>query len=392
MIRLSKTWVFLIAQVVLLLAMVGIVPARMYGLRPEASFPNLRPEPRSVGPLYDVPEMISDTELREVLERLVPRFAGAKPRTNHVDHALRFWGADAEFNDEGCLSGAAMRDLLLNHRRFAESWGSSEKPLLVDSENGVVVRVEPSLSAASHVDHTIASLAEVGTPLDFPVTTPVGSTDYRALIQASLRNFSLNQVEHEWSALTYALMLQATDKWMTREGQEISFDRLAERSMRQVLQQGVCYGNHRLHELVVLLRVDDQEKILSETMRSKIVSYLQAVSQLLARTQHPEGYWDGLWTGLGTQTPEQNLPDGELSEKIIVTGHVLEWLALAPAEVQPSTEVKVRASRWLVNTILEMSSEQIQANFPYLSHAGRALALWRGQTPAQVLRSGNTKP
>jgi hypothetical protein len=362
------------------------VPGRLHSLAPESSFPELRPEPLTVGPLYDCPEMLSDAELRQVLEKLKPRLAGAKPRINHVDHALRFWGADAEFDDESCLSGAAMRDLLSNHQRFAQVWGSAARPLLLNEETGVRVRVDQNPSASSHTDHTIAALAEVGTPLDHPVITPGGRTDFRAMIEGSLRSFSLNQVEHEWSGLTYALFLVEANQWQTTEGQEITFDRLAERSMRQEFQQGVCYGNHRLHELVVLLRVDDQHKILSESMRSKILDHLKAVTQTLARTQQAGGYWDGLWAGVTSQTPEQNLPSAELSERIIVTGHVLEWLALAPEADQLPLESRIRASRWLVETILAMDSEKVTVNYPFLTHAGRALSLWRGKFPAQAIR------
>jgi hypothetical protein len=380
-----KSRIFLAVQAVILIAAVGVVPARVHRLRPEATFPELRSEPLTVGPLYDCPEIVSDAELQRVLQKLQPS-VGAQPRVNHVEHALRMWGTDAEFDDEAYLSGAAMRELLVDHQRFAQAWGSAARPLLLNDDTGVRVRVEQHAAASSHVDHTIASLAEVGTPLDHPVLTPAGRMDFRSMIEASLRNFSLNQVEHEWSGLTYALVLTPGENWRTAEGQEITFDRLAERSMRQELQQGVCYGKHRLHELVILLRVDEEQKILSAAVRNNIVDHLKSAVQTLVRTQHADGYWDGQWSGVASQTPEQNLPNGELSERIIVTGHALEWLALAPIEIQPPPEVRIRAGRWLVGTIRAMDSETVRANFPFLTHAGRALALWRGQTPAQSLR------
>jgi hypothetical protein len=37
-----------------------------------------------------------------------------------------------------------------------------------------------------------------------------------------------------------------------------------------------------------------------------------------------------------------------------------------------------------VRTITELSDENIQKNNSFLSHAGRALALWRGVLPHQV--------
>jgi hypothetical protein len=38
----------------------------------------------------------------------------------------------------------------------------------------------------------------------------------------------------------------------------------------------------------------------------------------------------------------------------------------------------------LARTVEEMSAEDVQSNYTFLTHAGRALALWRGVRPADV--------
>src|SRR5690606_25666492 len=162
---------------------------------------------------------------------------------------LRFWGVEATFDDPACLSGVEMRELLLDHRQYGAAWGSEQKPFLIPTAAGIRVRMQEGDATASHVDHTLACLAEVGTPLDFPVLTPAGETRLRALFDQSLRDFRLNQLEYEWSTLAYALYLPPTRRWFSSEGQEITFDRLARRLMRQRLSLGVCRGHHRLHTL-----------------------------------------------------------------------------------------------------------------------------------------------
>lgn len=377
---------FVALQLVLLGAAVGAAAYRVRIVDAPLALPALRSAPLGVGPTYDYDVVVSDEQLRRVLLRLRPVFEGDKTRINHVDHALRFWTAAAEFDDPRFMSGEDMRRLLTDHRRFAEVYGPERKPLLIDEPAGVDVREREGPASASHVDHTLAGLAEVGTPLDFPLTTPTRQTTYRAMLEQSLREFSLNQDEYEWSALTYVLYLPPVRSWITTEGQAVSFDRIAERIMREDLPQGVCLAHHRMHALVMFLRVDDETPILSPEVRQRIVAYLQGVTQALVRNQHPDGFWNIDWPFSPAKTSEPTDAEGDrLSDRIIATGHPLEWWALAPEEIHPPRHVLAAAGQWLVRTVDGLSDEQIGEHFTFLSHAGRALALWRGKTPPEVL-------
>jgi hypothetical protein len=351
----------------------------------EKTPPVPRNEPLRVAPRYDEPDVVSDEQLARVLEKLKPRLRGKKPKINYVDHALRFWGVEAVFDDPECLSGVEMRELLLDHRQFADAWGPKTKPFLVPDTYGVEFRTQEGNATASHVDHTLAGLAEVGTPLDYPIYTPKGERRLREVLQQSLHDFSLNQTEYEWSALSYALYLPPVKRWFSTEGQEITFDRLADRIMRQRLAQGVCRGNHRLHTLVMLLRIDEQVPILSEDGRQQIVAYLQDATRRYVESQHEDGYWDGTWPGEEWDGPQAGFTaQNPLAERILVTGHVLEWWSLSPREILPSHDVVVRAGQWLVRAIDAMTDSQVKADYTFLSHAGRALTLWRGHFPAEL--------
>jgi hypothetical protein len=356
--------------------------------------PPLRSTPIALGPVYNSPEysvVISDEQLSRVLARLRPRLAGNKTKINAADHALRFWGAEARFDDQRFTSGADLRTLLTDHRRFRELYGEAgdQKPLLIDRTPGVRVRVLEGDGSSTHQDHTVASLAEVGTALNFPVRTPAGQSTYRAMVEQVLRDFSLNQVEYEWSTMTFALFLPPTTSWQSGEGQQISFDRLAERIMRQEQPQGVCFGNHRLYALVVLLRVHEISPILSQETRAAIVEYLRDMTQRLVKNQHEDGFWNAQWP---TTKPASRAPteaEGDrLSDRIIATGHALEWWAMTPrelaAEIQPPRHVLASAGQWMVGTVDRMSDDEIGEHFTFLSHAGRALALWRGKRPHEV--------
>ena len=376
---------FLLVQVGVLGTAVGVCRAKLAESEARARLPALRQAPRQIGPLYDDPGVASDEQVRAVLYRLRPRLRGPKPTINHVDHALRFWGVEAEFRDPGCLSGAEMREILLRHGKFAQVWGKETQPLLSGDTKGLLIRTMQGLATSGHVDHTLGCLAEVGTPLNYPVETPNGSSTVRSILEASLRRFSLNQEEYEWSALAYALYCNSAAPWISLERQEISFDRLAERIMREELPRGVCFGQHRLHTLVIFLRVDEDQRILSPECRARVIGHLREVVALLSAGQDPQGCWNDAWAEGTPPAPEEHEregPFGSLARRLLATGHILEWLALAPEEVQPPRGVVRRAGQGLCRTVAAMSDEEIHQHYTVLTHVGRGLALWRGRLPS----------
>ena len=70
-----------------------------------------------------------------------------------------------------------------------------------------------------------------------------------------------------------------------------------------------------------------------------------------------------------------------LHDKLLVTGHQLEWLALAPDEVQPPRETVIRAAQWLARTLTEMDQKDLVDAYGPYTHAARALCLWRSADP-----------
>lgn len=388
--RLSTT-TFLGLQVVLLGGFLGFGFARFEALEAELALPTIRQKPLEIRPLYDDPSVVSDQQLRRVLRRIGVVYRGAETSIGHVDHVFRMWGPTPQPPSKGLMSGLQMRTLLTDQRELALTYGDEVNPLLIDDGRGVRVRAFEGVASSPHVDHTLASLAEVGTWSDFPITTSIRRTTLSDMLEQSLRDFHLDQQEYEWSAAAYALFLPPVNRWRSADGQEVTFDRLAGRLMREELPSGVCAGNHRLHSLVLILRADDQmmaegaARLLSEGRRSEVVSFLREVTDRYVRHQHEQGFWNWDWPRSKPTSVEATDVEGDrLSDRLIVTGHVLEWWSLAPEQVQPPRPVVARAGQWLVSVVDRLDENQIQAFGSYLSHAGRGLALWRGLLPAEV--------
>ena len=174
------------------------------------------------------------------------------------------------------------------------------------------------------------------------------------------------------------------------------------------LELGPCNGLHRLEAMVVLYRADEQLHQLPEKTRQKMLAHMKAVSNLVVASQHEEGYWNRSWprgakafdiVKQPSSDPAKPNKAGETAEapkkietplhdKLLVTGHHLEWLALAPEEVQPPRETIVRAGQWLAKTLVEMDQKELTAAYGPYSHAARALCLWRGVEPIDAWKKG----
>lgn len=377
----KRTALFVASQ----LAMVFVATVvACYGLNDSVkhhNLPEFADKPLNVRPQYDDPRVVGDAQLQQLLAKLVPPSLKEFPKVNHIDHALRFWGLEARFANPDLPSGTEMRDFLVDDKFFLGTSKGKARSLMRERSTGVSFRTQEGRNTSSHEDHTLATLAEIGTPLSFELKTAAGPRPLRAALVHALRTFALDQPEYEWSTIIFALYQVQQDDWRTHEGRRISWDRIAERLMRQRMGQGCCYGGHRLFTLTILLRLDAEHQVLfTDDIRSEIVEHLWDATQRLVANQSPEGAMDGRWPG------EPILKDDKLSsigQQLLSTGHALEWWAMAPEEVQPPRENVVRAGQWMAAKILSLSEKQVRDNYTFLTHAGRALVLWRGKFPAE---------
>lgn len=349
-----------------------------------------RETPLRVSSLYNDPELVSDAELAAVLRQVRPQFAPEHLSPNHVEHALRIWGVDATFADKNVMSGAALKDFLVNHGHYLASWGTDHKPLLIEENEGVRIRWGKLDGASVHHDHWLASLTEAGVRLDEPVYMPSHKQKTIGdVLQQALRDFQLDERETEWSAMAFGLWLPPIRSWQTQDGRELSFDLIAERLMRGTDRIGVCHGTHRVYSLALLTRLDDEYRILQPQTRSKVIAHLAHVRDLLVASQFPDGHWPSNWSE-GADALANPIDDA-LFRKVIATGHHLEWLALVPEELHPPRENIRKAAKWAIQTTVEQPTSAILSRYTFYSHVGGAMSLWRSQRASDFWRAWEAK-
>ena len=339
----------------------------------------------TVESLYDDAEVVSDEELAAVLKKILPRFSRDHLRPNLVEHALRTWGCDIEFMNPDIISGPKMKEFLTDMATFVDSWGKNAKPLMIANDDGIRVPFAEDRSGSVHHDHTLAALTEAGLSLDDSVFTTAREMHVRNIVIEALTDFRLDERETEWSVLSFALWLapQKTATWHNGEGRRITFDMLADRLMRNHKRDGVCLGTHRVYSLMLLVRLDDQNRghLITHETRAQIMRYLTSVRDLIVASQRADGSWTSNWTD-GVES-ETNSDSGEgLSKRVIATGHHLEWLSIAPIELHPPREQIQKAADWLIANVEATPQDQVDANYTFYSHVGKALAMWRHTSPA----------
>ena len=368
-----------------LIVVAALVIFHFVAIRPqEPAIVLPRNQPVTIGPRFTDPRVVTYEQLAAVLERVKPP---ANPvSTNNFVHALRLWGPAADFGDATIPNGRALHDYFLDDVAFRKLAGDAAPPLYARGADGITVRsyddqLTDQTTSSVHTDDLLATLAETGTPLDAPLRLRDGDARVADLLTAALSRFHLEQFEYEWTTIAYARYVFPQRQWRNKYGERIDVDSLVAEIVSAPPQLGPCNGLHRLEALVVLYRADEEFHALKPRTKLQMLLYMKRASNALVEAQTAEGYWTRQWPqGAAAATPaKENAPS--LHDKLLVTGHHLEWLALAPEEVQPPRETVVRAAQWLARALVEMDEKDLLEAYGPYSHAARALCLWRGVEP-----------
>jgi hypothetical protein len=386
----------------------GRTPLRTDG-EPAATFMVLD-EPRRIDPV-PVPGIITRQELDRVLTVVRPSFSPRrmvnKVPLSLILHSLRLWGQEVEFptDPEGLeprwtLGSRRMIATLLDNQEFLKTSRVMSAGLLARSPHGIQVLSTANanfgaLDTSTHFGKLLQVMAEIGMPSRQPVRTGDG---YVATLREVAQDEAARVVAgSELDFVVCGLSRYARDgrAWKNRFGQRRSLDGLTQELLDRPTGVGSCGGVHQLHALTILLRVDAQRPILSAPVRDRIRARLAEVSRVLAYSQRADGSWPWEWPKLVKGGKPQEVPNPyrrEVVVDLVVVGHHLEWMALAPPELRPPAETISMAARFLVRSWPQCAAavEMDWHVFNPLTHAARALWLLSGETNIRTYALGTT--
>lgn len=335
-------------------------------------------------------DCVHDYELAECLCASLPYWN--PPTVPSLLHELQLWGREAVFDRDVVgipRSGSSMVVTLLNDVACKAQTSSDGGHYLIDSPFGIhVVQVGTAdakgYRGEGHDGQLLKVLGEVGVPLSTLVTTETGRQGTIGdLLQDSIKRFFLESSDLEFMGIVLSLWLPPTKSWTDRFDQTHTFDDLIEALIARPLGDGSCGGCHVPYAVAVILQVDSNIPILSATSRSRAMTWLNALSEIIDQSQLSQGGWDRKWIGKGRV---KTVFGDELLERITITGHHLEWIAIAPEQVRPSkvtTEHAIRSLAVMTRSLPAVSVRSFKSLLP-CSHSARALCRMRGQLPFAV--------
>lgn len=260
-------------------------------------------------------------------------------------------------------------------------------PLLFETPYGVGFRSQPlehvgkenpfALDGAggmTHVDKVLSTLGELGYPLTTPVT-PRGGRKFTLadVLDDSLARWHPDR-ENEWTLLAYCDYLRDQREWATAAGARRSVDEV----LRAVLDRKAvspCFGTHRLYGLTkAIVRGRATPGFFSPALLAEAEHELRAVGQTLVARQWADGSWAPVRAGVPEVRPAGQATDDDYRSRLVITGHMLEWFAIAPDDVRPPAAVIVRAAEFTRRELLARPEAYMNSHFLNpTTHALRAL-------------------
>lgn len=278
-------------------------------------------------------------------------------------HALELWGSDVTFPDDmpqffgqGPVQPKQMIDALLTHAGFVEMARIRSKTLLRHSEFGIeVIGVSDGSFGASetaaHFGNLVDVMASVGQPANVHVELHDG---YRGTLREIIQDDAARVVwgaELEWAASGLSRYAACNSPWDNRFGQPQSFDSIASELLKRAIGRGSCGGAHVPYALTLLLRRHQETSILSNDVAERIRRRLRNYAERLTESQAEDGSWSWEWPSAfagGIVMGKPRIYEESGAGKMMVTGHLLEWMAFAPRDCRPEDMVLTRAVRFIV--------------------------------------------
>lgn len=284
----------------------------------------------------------------------LPPFADRVSGVSGLLHALILH----EFGDLGLTgmgqpaTGLDALRILTDERRAIVFFGETQ---FVRTRNGLRFRLQGldgggdgDWRGESHRDQSLSTFAMMKLPKDTPIYVEDEKLSIADLISESVANFTFKQGEMNWTAIAYAHYLPPNTHWTDRFDRTTTFSELTEHLIETGLEKQSCGGLHMFQAVAAIESADAKHGILDRKTRIRCRNFVRELLNKAKASQNEDGSWNNRWHVI-TSDATESIEETSLTDRIIVTGHMLELLHNLDGSVD--TRMIVGATRWLYETL-----------------------------------------
>jgi hypothetical protein len=332
-----------------------------------------RGTPLKMGPLVAHLLPLSTEDVTWIHRQIQPPDDIHELNPSYCLHILRAHGLNAHFTSRTIPTSAALLQPLLDSEVGERVFGHASLVHLPTGVRYPTGGAEPVPRwREHHRDQNLAALAELGLPLSISLDVENKAFLLRDVLKDSIANFHLQQKELEWTGLAYALYLPPLTGWANKYGERYTFDDLVGELLARRLSGASCGGAHLLYTLTMIWRADQETELLSESVRRLVRERLERYTQLVVSAQHPEGWWSADWfsgSEFEVRSDEPSPPPTTPQQRLIITGHLAEWMLYNPINFRERDELLVGASRWLLAYLKDLGRPPVSVQVCPCTHA-----------------------
>lgn len=307
----------------------------------------------------------SHDDLQRIAKKLVAAAAADRPSPSALLHTSRL----------APLVGSAVTSWM--ERDFAERVTCLRlQDVFQDTWRGLETRQSQDGERIEHRDQLLSALADFGVALTCKLECGSATSadaartrTVRDLLRTSIDEFHLHQAEMSWTVMAYVLYMPPQLHWQNRYGEQFDFDDVAEALITKPLKSESCGGIHLMCAATTMLRIDADERLLQPAVGERLRDFVALRVQEAEKSQLPDGSWPSMWSSDSGEGPVAATAMASIRQRLMITGHLLEWFDLLPAEIQPPDSTVRSALLWIVPTLQSLTPEELAADICPCTHA-----------------------
>ena len=231
-------------------------------------------------------------------------------------------------------------------------------------------------SRHAHLGQTLSVLAELAVPIETTVHCSGVDVALTEFVRDARLNYSPVQ-EPYWTLIAFSLYEPNVPQWTDKYGRVHSFKAIFSDLLAQKPgSAGPCAGTHALYLFAAFVQLEQlHPDLLEESQWSMLGMKLKEAVITLAGNQLADGSWRFQWYDGSEPRWEVETRLSSITERLWITGHLLEWQALLPPKLRMDNIQLRQAIHFIVRHTSAIEPKYLQSHPCKFIHGVRASQL-----------------